>query len=163
MASSVLATVGFSLSTAKIYMQKSTRNLIVIFCSIIVLGAIGWLLLINWFKGFASISDEVIRQGKMFGSSTTDTGCLSMVTEVGKTCSDMDCQVKNGVFFQGCLRECEKTREFCKGVPSRSDIARSITWQFVMCDELGLSGNGCNSILSIMQRHCDNSSHTSNN
>jgi hypothetical protein len=136
-------------------MQKSTRNLILIFTSIIVVGGSGWVLLINWFEGLASTSDEVTMQGIMFGKSTTDNGCLRMVTEVGKTCSGLECQVKNGVFFQNCLKESEKTLEFCEGVPSTSDISRSIRWQLVVCDKLGLSDSGCNNILSVMQRHCD--------
>jgi hypothetical protein len=139
-------------------MKKSTRSLIVIICLIILLGASGWGLTINWFKGFASRSEEVIRQGKMFGSSTTDTGCLSMVTEVEKTCSGLECRVMNGVYFQSCLEESEQTPAFCDGVPSNSDIPRSIAWRLVVCDQLGLSGNGCNDLLSVMQRHCDKSS-----
>ncbi|MFC1521529.1 hypothetical protein ACFL6Y_03885 [Elusimicrobiota bacterium] len=119
----------------------------------IVAGAYFW-----WMhKGDLFVEEAVSAadEAKEFSKHIDQDACvLEAITRL-KTSDGLLYEVNNRVFLKYCLEEAKPRDGFCKGVPKRKEIVRSVSWALATCREYGRPNDQpCTRLVRMIQEHC---------
>jgi hypothetical protein len=123
---------------------------------IVCVVAIGvWL--VNSGVRLAKEADQQAAEGRSFGHTTDQRGCIDEGLRRAKTFRAIDIAslVANQTFVQKCLANSKKTDGFCEGVPSRFG-ANDDDWMKDECKKVNMSplGTGCMAPFKAQIEYC---------
>src|SRR5256885_3601193 len=87
----------------------------------------------------ARSAEKNVREGRDFGESTDDNGCVSETISRYKKEPGFNTSIVTNLFLRGCLDTSRATQGFCDGVPARTEFMKSGQWQVKKCEEASLS------------------------
>ena len=105
----------------------------------------------------AKEADKQAAEGRSFGYTTEQSGCIDEGLQRAKTFRviDIASMVANQTFVQKCLGTSKKTDGFCKGVPSRFS-GDDDDWMKDQCKKVNMSplGTGCMAPFKAQIEYC---------
>lgn len=105
----------------------------------------------------AKEADQQAAEGRSFGHTTDQRGCLDEGLRRAKTFRGIDIAslVANQTFVQKCLGSSKKTDGFCEAVPSRFGASRD-DWMKNECAKVKMSplGTGCMAPFKAQIEYC---------
>ena len=113
--------------------------------------------LVNSGARMAKEADKQAAEGRSFGFTTDQRGCVDEGLRRAKTFRAIDIAslVVNQTFVQKCLGTSRKTDGFCEGVPSRFS-ANDDDWMKSECKKVNMSplGTGCMAPFKAQMEYC---------
>jgi hypothetical protein len=113
--------------------------------------------LVNAGARLAKEADKQAAEGRSFGFTTDQRGCLNEGLGRAKTfrAIDIASMVANQTFVQKCLGTSKKTDGFCEGVPARFS-ANDDDWMKDECRKVNMSplGTGCMAPFKAQLEYC---------
>lgn len=130
---------------------------VVVFCSGVVGVGYYWIKTNGkqYFNEMAKSADKTIGEGREFGVSTDNDECLKEALRRFKKEDSFTSNLDADFFLLGCLESSKATATFCKDVPPKSEIIKSVQWQIQKCKELGDNSRTCQQLFATVQRHCE--------
>jgi len=99
---------------------------------------------------------EVAAEGKSFGSTTDNQGCVDESLSRYKKEPGFTAIISNTVFMRTCLDASKPTPGFCDEVPKSTEFMKSAEWRFKQCRLAGLqSDNNCQNLFTPVQQFCE--------
>lgn len=101
-------------------------------------------------------STEAMEEGRRFGASTDNAGCVSETLARYQKEPGFTGAVTGQVFMGGCLRVSLPTEGFCDGVPGPTEFMRVAEWRREQCAQAGLGKDAyCQQIFTPVQSYCE--------
>ena len=135
---------------------------LLIFGSLIVLlvGGVAFTFYAWWqIKGAAVVA--TIGEGTRFGTGKDRQACVTeavLRVKRGGGLIGLTEEVKDELFLAECLKVATPVAAFCDGVPPKSDLAQSASWQQQMSRKYGLEGKLRQGLVSPIQDLCNTES-----
>jgi hypothetical protein len=105
---------------------------------------------------------EVAEEGKKFGSTTDNQGCVDEGLSRYKKEPGFTSILSNTIFMRMCLESSKPTPGFCDEVPRQTEFMKSAEWKLKQCRQAGLqSDNNCQNLFTPVQQFCEHKSSTS--
>jgi len=99
---------------------------------------------------------EVAAEGKSFGSTTDNQGCVDESLSRYKKEPGFTAIISNTVFMRTCLDASKPTPGFCDEVPKSTEFMKSADWRLKQCRLAGLqSDNNCQNLFTPVQQFCE--------
>jgi hypothetical protein len=99
---------------------------------------------------------EVAAEGKSFGSTTDNQGCVDESLSRYKKEPGFTAIIANTVFMRTCLDASKPTPGFCDEVPKSTEFMKSADWRLKHGRLAGLqSDNNCQNLFTPVQQFCE--------
>ena len=101
-------------------------------------------------------SKEAMEEGRRFGASTDNGGCLAETLASYKKEPGFSKAVTSQLFLSGCLPTSRETKGFCDDVPALTEFTKSVKWQMDQCARAGLTSDSyCGQLFTPVQKFCE--------
>lgn len=101
------------------------------------------------------VSERAKKEGAAFAYTSTDEGCLDEALRRLSARSSIIDQAEHKLFLKACLDKVERSLEFCRGVPPRSEIRAFAQWAVDRCAAKGKPGDqDCSRLMQSVQEAC---------
>jgi hypothetical protein len=101
-------------------------------------------------------STQAMDEGRRFGASTDNEGCVSEMLVRYKREPGFSGAVTSRLFLDECLRISRTTKGFCDDVPTQTEFTKTVKWQLQQCARAGLSGDSyCGQLFNPIQSYCE--------
>jgi hypothetical protein len=121
----------------------------------VVAGAAGYYWYSKHGRQFMEAARQAHEEGVQFGEETDDGGCLHEALARHRQAGGFGQSIAHNVFLKGCLSSSEQTDGFCDGVPKRTQIVASATWQTKRCAGAGFTDASCRQLFAQVQEYCE--------
>ena len=99
---------------------------------------------------------EVAAEGKRFGESTDNKGCVDESLGRYKKEPGFGSILSNTIFMRTCLEASRSTPGFCDEVPKSMEFMKSAEWRLKQCRLAGLQNdNQCQNLFTPVQQFCE--------
>ena len=99
---------------------------------------------------------EVAEQGRSFGNTTDNQGCVDESLSRYKKDSGFTGVISNTIFMRTCLDASRSTPGFCDEVPKSMEFMKSAEWRLKQCRLAGLqTDNNCQNLFTPVQQFCE--------
>src|SRR6185503_16132972 len=99
---------------------------------------------------------EVAEQGKTFGNTTDNQGCVDESLGRYKKDGGLTGILSNTIFMRTCLEASRPTPGFCDEVPKSTEFIKSAEWRKKQCRAAGLQGDSnCQNLFTPIQQYCE--------
>jgi len=99
---------------------------------------------------------EVAAEGKSFGNSTDNQGCVDESLSRYKKEPSLTATLSNTIFMRTCLEASRPTPGFCDEVPKSMEFMKSADWRLKQCRLNGLQNdNQCQNLFTPVQQFCE--------
>ncbi len=127
----------------------------VLFALLLGAGGVGYI----WWRasgeGLVAAARQGMEEGRAFGQTTDNPGCVAVALERIADCEGFDCELVVQAFLGGCLASSEATPGFCTRVPGQREILGTVRWRAGICDAEQLPSDGsCGRLLNSVQEFC---------
>jgi hypothetical protein len=106
-------------------------------------------------RQFMESARQAHAEGVQFGEESDDEGCLSEALARHKQAAGFGRAMAHNLFLKGCLSASEVTDGFCDGVPRRTQVMASATWQAKKCAKAGFTDPYCHQLFAQVQEYCE--------
>jgi hypothetical protein len=101
----------------------------------------------------------VITEGKDFGRSTDNQGCVDEGVSRYKQEPGLTSVLSSTLFMRACLDASRPTPGFCDAVPRQTDFIKSARWRVEQCQRINLSSDrNCQQLFTPVQQFCEHPS-----
>ncbi len=99
---------------------------------------------------------EVAEQGKAYGNTTDNQGCVDEGVKRYKEAPGVTSVLSNSIFMPACLSVSRPTPGFCDEVPKQMEFIKAAEWKRKQCREAGLQGDSnCQNLFTPVQQFCE--------
>ena len=99
---------------------------------------------------------EVAEEGKRFGGSTDNQGCVDETLSRYKKEPGLTSVIANPIFMRMCLDASRPTSGFCDDVPRQTEFMKSAEWRLKQCRLAGLQADrNCQNLFTPVQQFCE--------
>lgn len=99
---------------------------------------------------------QVRAEAETFGRTTTQSGCVTAALDRYRKDQTLVGQIRTRVWLGGCLEGASVDPAFCRDVPQRTEISRTVTWRLAECSRRGFDNDSnCANLLTAVQEHCE--------
>lgn len=114
----------------------------------------------EWNAELAEQSQLFADNGKAFGQSTDQQGCLEEALSSFNQCSGFSCTITHGKFLKACWSVSAVTENFCEDVPAFNDkpTEDDKSWARHACWGRDIRGEGCRLLMRQQQLLCSQQS-----
>ena len=99
---------------------------------------------------------EVAEQGKSFGNTTDNQGCVDESLSRYKKDPGFTAVLSNTIFMRTCLDVSQPTPGFCDEVPKQMEFMKTAEWRLKKCRQAGMAGdNNCQNLFTPIQQFCE--------
>lgn len=110
---------------------------------------------------FVQSAEQIVKDGKEFGSKTNNEGCLQEALSRHKRDNSFTGRISTQGFLAVCLQASRPSPGFCDGVPEQKEILKMAGWAVKKCSDAGLPNDqGCQQIFGAVQTYCHKSSYS---
>jgi hypothetical protein len=110
----------------------------------------------NYGAGMVEGMKHTVEEGQQYGRGADEWKCLNEALARYKRDGGMTGGIKARIFLKSCLQPSGAAAGFCDGVPSRSEIMRTVEWRIDKCEGAGLgSDRMCTQLFEEVQEYCD--------
>lgn len=140
-------------------MASFLKALLVVGVLIVVVAIVAGVAAYSWYsrhgREFMEAARKAQAEGVQFGEETDDQGCLDETLARHKQAGGFSQALAHTLFLKGCLSASEQTDGFCEGVPKRTQVMASATWQIKKCSAAGFNDPFCRQIFAQVQEYCE--------
>ncbi len=98
---------------------------------------------------------QVKAEAAEFGKTHNAQQCLDEALHRSDQCTGFKCHTLTDIFLRNALKTSQATPGFCDGVPPKTDIMRTATWQNERCRQMGRAQDTfCGNLVREIQKHC---------
>jgi len=99
---------------------------------------------------------EIATEGKNFGNSTDNQGCVEESVDRYKKDSGIQGVLASTIFMRTCLDASRPTPGFCDEVPGQMEFMKSAEWRKTQCSHAGLQHDSqCQNLFTPVQQFCE--------
>jgi hypothetical protein len=136
------------------------KGLLIVFVVVLVLAVgvigVGVFYVMRNKDAWLARGKEVAAEGKSFGNSTDNKGCVDESLDRYKKEPGLIAIFPNTIFMQTCLHASRATPGFCDEVPKSMEFMKSAEWKLKQCRLAGLqSDNNCQNLFTPVQQFCE--------
>jgi hypothetical protein len=140
-------------------MTKNTKVFLGVGCGVLLIGAIvvivgGIIFMKTWGARFAEATVNVEREGREFGKTTDQQGCMNEGVQRSRSAGllEISAGIELAVFVDTCLAASRPTPNFCDGVPSFWSPEES-KWEMAECKKAGVDPEKTACIHVMKRKH----------
>ncbi|MBK6697954.1 MAG: hypothetical protein IPG50_38060 [Myxococcales bacterium] len=144
--------------------KKSPPWVLIAVLALVAVVVIGGLVVGGFVIYFMSQKDTLVAEGKAARSEGASAGrsrdrdqCVDEALLRNDACgvAAISCEVKNGMFLEGCLDTARPGRDFCVAVPRHEEIVKGSVWLQRECAKRGRAQVlSCTRLLQTVQKRC---------
>ncbi len=144
--------------------MKPLAKVLLAGCSVLVLLAVAGIAGVAWFvrthkDDFVAQARKARSDGAQTGRNLTEGRCVDDALSRYINDKGVLGGVRTRVWLEGCLEASQPTEGFCNGVPSESELMRTVHWRVGQCQARGFTGDStCPNILAAVQQYCGGTS-----
>ena len=136
------------------------KGLLIAFVIILLLGGvvigIGVFYVMRNKDAWLAKGKEVAEQGKAFGNTTDNQGCVDESLSRYKQDPGFTGVLSNTFFMRTCLEASKPTPGFCDDVPKQMEFMKTAEWRVQKCRQAGMPGdNNCQNLFTPIQQFCE--------
>lgn len=136
------------------------KGLLIVFVVVLVLAVgvigVGVFYVMRNKDAWLARGKEVAAEGKRFGDSTDNKGCVDESLGRYKQEPGLTSILSNTIFMRTCLEASRSTPGFCDEVPKSMEFMKSAEWRLKQCRLAGLQNdNQCQNLFTPVQQFCE--------
>jgi hypothetical protein len=140
-------------------MSTFLKVILIIFACVIFLTGACAVVGVSWWsrhkQEYLEAGQKAIVEGKEFGQSADNRGCLSEAIARYKKSPGFGSAISVNLFLKSCLKSSRPAVGFCDGVPRRSEFVKSAQWQLKQCADVDIRDSYCAQIFALVQEYCE--------
>ena len=101
--------------------------------------------------------DKAAAEGQLYGNGKPSNECIAEAMRRLKSAGGFDLrqELSNKSFLHSCLAVAVEPADFCKGVPPKSEIMKSVSWILATCESAGSHAQACGRLVKAILEHCE--------
>jgi len=136
------------------------KGLLIVTLVVVVLaigvGVVGVFYVMRNKDAWLARAKEVAVEGKSFGNSTDNQGCVDEGVSRYKKEPGFTSILSNTIFMRACLEASRPTPGFCDEVPKSMEFMKTAEWRLKQCRLAGLQNdNQCQNLFTPVQQFCE--------